>query len=132
MFVDVHCPDHLAPAELDAYLERGWFRMGQTIFTTNWLNFKDTFYSAIWLRVLLDNYQPGSTEKKLLQRNAGFQVEIRPASITIEKELLYLRYKQGVAFEASASLQTLMFGNSDENIFETWEVSVYDTEKLIA
>lgn len=132
MFVDVHCPDQLAPTELDAYLERGWFRMGQTIFTTNWLNFKDTFYSAIWLRVGLDNYQPGTTEKKLLQRNAGFQVEIRPASITIEKELLYLRYKQGVAFEASASLQTLLFGNSEQNIFETWEVSVYDKGKLIA
>jgi arginine-tRNA-protein transferase len=132
MFVDVHCPEHLTPAQLDDYLHHGWFRMGQTIFTTNWLNFKDTFYSAIWLRVQLANYAPGSTEKKLVQKNAGFRVEVKPATITIEKELLYLRYKQAVPFEASASLQTLLFGNSDNNIFDTHEVNVYDNDRLIA
>ncbi|HMJ70214.1 MAG TPA: GNAT family N-acetyltransferase [Cyclobacteriaceae bacterium] len=132
MFVDVHCPDHLTPGELDAYLDHGWFRMGQTIFTTNWLNFKETFYSAIWLRVRLDDYAPGGTEKKLIQKNAAFRTEIRPASITIEKELLYLRYKQAVPFEASASLQTLLFGNSDNNIFDTHEVNVYHDDKLVA
>lgn len=132
MFVDVHCPDHLTPGDLDAYLEHGWFRMGQTIFTTNWLNFKDTFYSAIWLRLALDRYSAGSTGKKLLRRDSGFKTEIRPASITIEKELLYVKYKQSVTFEASASLQTLMFGNSEDNIFDTYEVDIFDNGKLIA
>ncbi|MEI9917558.1 MAG: arginyl-tRNA--protein arginylyltransferase [Bacteroidota bacterium] len=132
MFVDVHCPDSLEPAALDDYLQRGWFRMGQTIFTTNWLNFRETFYSAIWLRVLLNDYVADSTQKKLLQKNSRFHTEIRPAVITIEKELLYIRYKQSVPFEASASLQTLMYGNSDRNIFDTFEVDVYDNNKLIA
>ncbi|MEJ0033540.1 MAG: hypothetical protein WDO15_25805 [Bacteroidota bacterium] len=85
MFVDVHCPDRVEPAALDDYLERGWFRMGQTIFTTNWLNFRDTFYSAIWLRVLLDDYTEDHTQKKLLQKNSRFHTEIRPSVITIEK-----------------------------------------------
>lgn len=132
MFVDVHCPDHLAPGELDAYLERGWFRMGQTIFTTNWLNFKDTFYSAIWLRIALGPYSVSSTERRLVQRNSGFQTEIHPATITVEKEILYIRYKQSVSFEASASLQALMFGNSETNIFDTYEVDIFDNGKLIA
>jgi arginyl-tRNA--protein-N-Asp/Glu arginylyltransferase len=132
MFVDVHCPDRLEGAALDDYLERGWFRMGQTIFTTNWLNFRDTFYSAIWLRVLLDDYVADNTQKKLLQRNSRFRTEIRPAVITIEKELLYIRYKQSVPFEASASLQALLYGNSDHNIFDTFEVDMYDNNKLVA
>jgi arginine-tRNA-protein transferase len=132
MFVDVHCPQVLQPKELDDYLERGWFRMGQTMFTTNWLNFKDTFYSAIWLRVVLGEYAADTTEKRLFQRNSRFQTHIRPASITIEKELLYIRYKQAVPFEASASLQILLFGNSEHNIFNTFEVDVYDGDKLIA
>lgn len=132
MFVDVNCPEKLEPQALDDYLERGWFRMGQTIFTTNWLNFKETFYSAIWLRVLLDNYSPDGAQKKIVQRNARFHTEIRPAAITVEKELLYLRYKQSVPFEASVSLQTLLFGNSETNIFDTYEVNVYDDGKLIA
>ncbi|HEX8060804.1 MAG TPA: arginyl-tRNA--protein arginylyltransferase [Cyclobacteriaceae bacterium] len=132
MFVDVTCPDRLEPAALDDYLQRGWFRMGQTIFTTNWLNFRDTFYSAIWLRVLLRDYNEDSTQKKLMQRNSRFRTEVRPATINIEKELLYLRYKQSVPFEASASLHTLLFGNSGHNIFDTFEVDVYDDDKLIA
>ena len=132
MFVDVHCPESLEPTALDEYLERGWFRMGQTIFTTNWLNFKETFYSAIWLRVLLNDYSPDSTQKKLLQRNSKFRTQIRPATITVEKELLYVRYKQSVPFEASVSLQTLLFGNSETNIFDTYEVDIFDKEKLIA
>lgn len=132
MFVDVHCPERLEGKALDLYLERGWFRMGQTIFTTNWLNFRETFYSAIWLRVLLNEYTPDTTQKKLIQRNSKFKTEIRPASITIEKELLYIKYKQAVQFEASASLQTLLFGNSEHNIFDTYEVDVYDDGRLIA
>lgn len=132
MFVDVHSPDHLVPGALDAYLDHGWFRMGQTIFTTNWLNFKDTFYSAIWLRIAIDQYTSDETEKKVHRKNSGFKVEIQPATITIEKELLYIRYKQSVSFEASASLQTLMFGNSDNNIFDTKEINVFDGGKLIA
>ena len=132
MFVDVNCPESLKPQGLDEYLERGWFRMGQTIFTTNWLNFKETFYSAIWLRLQLNDYSADGTQKKLLQKNLRFQTEIRPASITIEKELLYVRYKQSVPFEASASLQALLFGNSETNIFDTYEIDVYDQDKLIA
>lgn len=132
MFVDVQCPDRLEPAALDDYLERGWFRMGQTIFTTNWLNFRDTFYSAVWLRVLLRDYVVDSTQKKLMQKNSRFQTEVRPAAITVEKELLYVRYKQSVPFEASASLHSLLYGNSDHNIFDTYEVDVYDDGKLIA
>lgn len=131
MFVDVRCPENLTPAELDFYLEKGWFRMGQTVFTTNWLNFKDTFYSAIWLRVRLNDYIPDSTQKKLLQRNSRFHVEVRPASVTPEKEVLYLRYKQSVPFEASMSLQALLFGNHERNIFNSFEVVVYDGPKLI-
>lgn len=132
MFVDVVCPEKLEPQALDDYLERGWFRMGQTIFTTNWLNFKETFYSAIWLRVRLSDYRVDNSQKKLNQRNSRFRSEIRPASITIEKELLYVRYKQSVPFEASVSLQTLLLGNSESNIFNTYEVDVYDDDKLIA
>jgi len=132
MFVDVHCPERVEPAALDSYLERGWFRMGQTIFTTNWLNFRDTFYSAIWLRIQLNNYTADATQAKLLQKNSRFQTEIRPATLTIEKELLYIRYKQSVPFEASVSLQSLLYGNSDHNIFDTHEVSIYDNGKLVA
>ena len=132
MFAQVQSPDSLAPEALDAYLEKGWFRMGQTIFTTNFLHFKDQFYSAIWLRIKLDEFITEKKEQKLFRQNACFRTEIRKASINQTKEDLFATYKQGISFEASSSLQQLLFGKSDNNIYDTQEVNVYDGDTLIA
>jgi len=133
MFADVRCPERLKPQELDDYLSGGWFRMGQTIFTTNFLNFKDRIYSAIWLRVVLDKFGGDSTQEKLFKRNAGFRTEIGPASLTPEKEELFMRYRQSVSFEPSPTLNHLLYGKSlQPSIFDTYEVAVYDAGKLIA
>lgn len=132
MFAQVHCPDTLAAEELDRYLEQGWFRMGQTIFTTNFLNFKTHLYSAIWLRIPLRDLSHDTTQKKLAKKNSRFRVEIRRALITPEKEALFSAYRQSIHFEASASLRALLFGKSIHNIYNTQEINIYDGNKLIA
>src|SRR5688572_27360273 len=101
MYGQVHSPETLSGDELDAYLEMGWFRMGQTIFTTNFLSFKNQFYSAIWLRVVLPRFSAEKTQQKLAKKNAGFATEIIPAHISAEKEALFAKYKSSVPFEAS-------------------------------
>jgi leucyl-tRNA---protein transferase len=130
-FGQVHSPESLAGEELDAYLELGWFRMGQTIFTTNFLNFKNQFYSAIWLRVVLSQFADDKTQQKLKRKNAAFKTQIGPAVITPEKELLFARYKDSVPFEASASLHQLLFGNLQANIYDTKEINIFDGDRLI-
>lgn len=132
MFAEVHCPEILAPEELDHYLAQGWFRMGQTIFTTNFLNFKSNFYSALWLRIPLSAFSTDNTQQKLLKKNNRFRVEIQRASVTSAKEALFARYKQNISFEASASLHTLLFGKASTNIYNTQEVNIYHNDKLIA
>ena len=132
MFAQVHCPDLLAPEELDQYLERGWFRMGQTIFTTNFLNFKNHFYSAIWLRIRLADFTRDKTHEKLLKKNNPFRVEIQPATITAEKEALFSTYRKSISFEASASIRSLLFGKVNHSIYNTQEINLFDGDKLIA
>jgi arginine-tRNA-protein transferase len=133
MFAQVHCPAALAPHELDAYLERGWFRMRQNIFTTNFVHFKDQFYSALWLRVTLADLKPDSSRDKLFRQNAIFRTEIRPASVTDEKEALYTRYREQIPFEPMASLRQLLYGDvSTIDIYNSFEVAVYDGDNLIA
>jgi arginine-tRNA-protein transferase len=131
MFGQVHSPETLSGDELDAYLEMGWFRMGQTIFTTNFLNFKNQFYSAIWLRVVLPRFFPDNTQQKLARKNAGFTTEIIPVHISSEKEALFTKYKSSVPFEASSSLRQLLFGSSSSNLYNTHEINIYDGKKLI-
>jgi len=133
MFAQVECPEFLRPEQLDAYLERGWFRMRQNVFTTNFVHFKNQFYSALWLRIVLEKFSADNGLQKIIKRNASFRTVIQPASITPEKETLYARYKAQLPFEPMASLTQLLFHEARPgNIYTTQEVALYDGEKLIA
>jgi leucyl-tRNA---protein transferase len=132
MFAQVHTPLSMTPEQLDSYLHNGWFRMGQNIFTTNFLNFKSQFYSALWLRIDLSRYAGDNTEQRLRKINKGFRIKINKATITAEKEELFSRYRERITFEASASLHQLMFGKSSYEIFDTHEVTVFADRKMIA
>lgn len=132
MFAAVNHPETLTPEEIDSYLFRGWFRMGPTIFTTNFLSFKERLYGAIWLRVNLETYRGERTQTKVFRLNNSLRTEIKRATITDEKEKLFETYKLSVAFEASASVKHLLLGKSDRSAYDTYEVNIYDNEKLIA
>lgn len=133
MFVEVHTPEKLTGQELDSYLDRGWFRMGQTIFTTNFAHVQDRMLSTIWLRVQLFEYELDAAHAKLLKRNARFTANIKPAELTEEKETLYTRYREPLPFTVSESLQHLLFGKGDgPSIYTTYEVTLHDQGKLIA
>ena len=134
MFSKVNAPFSLLSDELDEYLEKGWFRMGQALFTTNFLNFKTQFYSAVWLRTDLKSFAPDSTFLKLKKLNAGFQFRIQRFNLTSDKHDLFNLYRGSVPFDASDSLVQLLYGTSGivESIFDTYEVCLYDDEKLIA
>lgn len=132
MFAQVHYPETLASEELDNYLAEGWFRNGQRIFTTNFLNFDNQLYSAIWLRIDLHEYQAEKEFIKLKKQNAHFSIRIQQASITPEKEALFQKYKTSVSFSAAQSLKTLLFGETESDIYSTQEILLYDNERLIA
>ncbi len=132
MYAQVHYPDRLAPGELDKYLESGWFRMGQSLFTTNFLHFQQEFYSAIWLRVDMKRFVRDRTQEKLFKRNRIFRMEIGDANLDIRKEELFARYKQGIAFDTSPSLYHLLHGKVFYNLFDTREITLYHDDKLVA
>lgn len=131
-FAEKHYPEVLLPEDLDAYLEKGWYRMGQTIFTTHFLCFDKGFFSAIWVRLDLDGYQFNKRQRKLLHRNARlFRVSWQPATITPEKENLYRRYRANFPGVLSPSLRENLLDGEEYNIFSTYEITIYDREKLI-
>ena len=106
--------------------------MGQSIFTTHFLRFHQTFYSALWLRVPLKNFNPDKAQLRLLRQNAGFRYEILPLHLTPQKEELYARYRDQVAFDAPSSLEHLLFHEGQHNIYQTMELNIYDGDILIA
>jgi arginine-tRNA-protein transferase len=131
MLAHVHFPQTLAGEELDRYLAEGWFRMGQTVFTTNFLNFKQQFYSAVWLRLKLSACQSEKADENLAKLSRRFTVRIQKAEINQEKENLFTRYRSQVSFEPSSSVQALLYGRAVHNVYQTMEVIVEDNGKLI-
>lgn len=132
MFATILFPQTLEPAELDNFLANGWYRMGQSVFTTHFLSFNNNFYSAVWLRVCLTDAVDDAKFIQLQKQNRQFRTEIKKADITQQQEALYKNYKQAIAFEPTETLQTLLFGFATTNLFNTYCVNIYDHNTLIA
>nr|WP_299417912.1 arginyl-tRNA--protein arginylyltransferase [uncultured Emticicia sp.] len=136
MFVELHYPEYISAQELDVYLANGWFRMGQSIFTTNFLRFHNKFYSSIWLRIDLINSKKSKTQQKIEKLNTKFRVEIQIANPTEQHEELFCKYRESMKFDAAPSVKSLLYGQQEERallrIFDTVEINVYDVNKLIA
>ncbi len=132
MFVELLNPESISHQELDIYLANGWFRMGQAIFTTNFLRFNNIFHSAIWLRIDLDRFKTSKFQQKLLKLNTHFTVRIEPFFYTWEQEDLFQKYRNHVAFDAAPTLASLLYVDKLSNIYDTYAISIFDNDKLIA
>lgn len=134
MFERLAIPHPIAPAELDACLASGWYRMGQTVFTTDYLCFAGALYRAIWLRVGLPNFLGGKTFQRLRQRNRDLSAVLRPALPGAEQERLWSTYRRSVSFEPAENVNALLyrFGVGEEDYFRTHELCLYRGERLVA
>jgi len=123
----------ITSTELDQYLEKGWYRMGLSIFTTQYLVFDKKIYSAIWLRLPIFGYKLSKSRRKLINKiEKRFTVKITNAQITEEKELLFEEYKLNFKGDLFSSLRMYMQDNENFNIYNTKECCIYDEGKLIA
>jgi leucyl-tRNA---protein transferase len=133
VFAEKHYPEVLQAEDLDSYLERGWYRMGQSIFTTHFLCFGDQLYSAIWIRLNASEHQYSKSQRKLLRRNATrFTVRYAPSELTAEKEALYQKYKQNFPGFIARSLQESLLDGEISSHYHTLETQVYDGDQLVA
>ncbi|MFN4084677.1 MAG: hypothetical protein ACK4LB_01970 [Spirosomataceae bacterium] len=129
---DIHSPAILPPPILDTYLAHGWFRMGQQLFTTQFLYFDDQFYSAFWLRIELPRWSPSKSQEHILKRvYQRFQVSIELYQYNQEDDALFEEYRKSIPFEHSHSIQQLLYGNAEFQIFQTYSIRIWEGDKLI-
>lgn len=132
MLTNKRYPEILYADELDAYLERGWYRMGQSIFTTHFLYFDHSVYSAIWVRLNVDEHRFRKSARKIMNRNGKqFDVVFRQGFISSEKENLFQKYKNNFSGRLSNNLKEYLLDGEDYNIYNTLEAAIYDNNQLI-
>lgn len=132
MFTQFHNPQSLHGELLDFYLANGWFRSGQYIYTTKILNFDGILYSPIRIRLPLEGYEFRKSLRKIWNKNQKFTTVFRKAFISREKEELYQKHKLRFDGYVSQTIKDALQDGGETTIYDTYEVAVYDGEKLIA
>lgn len=130
MFSKIEFYEQQTPKQLDQYLANGWYRSGKNIFTTNFLKFDNTFYSAIWYRL---NLQNGNNllpilDKKLA-KTKSFKVTFEKFEYDSEAESLFQKYRTSRPFETAKSLFELL--DVPHAQYNTQAVKIYDYNRLI-
>lgn len=137
MFKDLHILPRITGSLLDQYLAQGWYRMGQIIFTTDYLLKDEQWYRVFWLRYRMDLFRFSKKQVKMMRLPAGFTVSTRPLQLTEELEALYQLYRGELDFEISPTLRenlfSLNFISSEEApVFDSQVIEIRDKGKLIA
>jgi leucyl-tRNA---protein transferase len=132
MIRDIHFPFEMTGLELDDYLARGWFRMGQTIFTTDFIPVKNHVHPVFWLRFLVQKVNYGKKQKRLLNSNKGLTVITRPFLLSEEIEELYSLYRATIDFDAPLTVESFLLDGAIGSIYDTQLIEIRDAGRLIA
>ena len=135
MFTEKHHLNFLSPKDLDNYLQRGWFRMVQTVFTCQFLFFENAIFSTIWIRRSLKALSFSKSQRKILKKNkAQFRFEFGPLELNREKEKLFHKYRKSFKGSTYLSLSSSLFEPFElaKVLFNSYECRVFDGDKLIA
>jgi leucyl-tRNA---protein transferase len=132
IYYQVHTPESLPQKILDIYLAAGWYRMQQTIFTTDIISKEDSLVPVFWLRHLTAAYTPSTSHKKISKAGNKFTAHVVPFTITDELENLYQLYRASVDFDISPSLQDSLLGEATQSIYYTTCIAIRDGHTLIA
>ncbi|MGN6803179.1 MAG: hypothetical protein ACTHJN_14855 [Ginsengibacter sp.] len=131
MIQDFKFPLRITPEELDSYLAAGWYRMGQCIFTTDYVERDGEYFKTIWLRNRLKNYNSSISFQKLERRNKEFTTEIAPFNYNQNYELLFQKYRSSLPPGRAGDLHSFLIGDSPYMIFNSLVLNIYDEGKLI-
>jgi leucyl-tRNA---protein transferase len=132
IYYHVHHPDTMPGTLLDEYLAKGWYRMQQTIFTTDIIIKDDLVIPVFWLRTVLKRYAPAKAATRIFQINKDCHVTLTTGTITAEAEELYQLYKASVSFEVSDTIQGYLLGEAMTSIYNTKCFEVRKGNQLIA
>lgn len=133
----------LLPQTMDSLLAQGWYRSGQSVFTTNWLILDDGLIVSrvLWARMDLRNWTPTRRHLRLLREHARFSITLSDAVITPEIEDLFAAYLEHTKLDSGPTVAAVLMGHYEGeqyarfaglNFFPTKMFSVRDGSTLIA
>lgn len=133
MSATILTPQLFTPLDLDNYLAKGWRPYGQRIYTADFIQLKlGEVYSVLPTRLDLATHQWRKGQRKLLRKNKEkFQFTVKPASLDTEKIRINDLYRNYFPDKGVEDLN-IHLSHNDRQIFNTFELCIYDNDQLIA
>ena len=113
----------------DRYLAHGWFRMYDTMFTTDVIELDEQVLQVHWLRYRVSTMRLGKGQKEIVTRNRKFSLRYKPLVLNDETEALFAMYKVMKPFVGYTSLFQA-FG-SGGLVFDTMVAEVRDENEVL-
>ena len=122
----------LSAKQFDKLMAQGFFRNGQSMFKTQLMLMHQQLYTSISIRLDLQQHEFSKSLRKIFKKNTQrFDVKINPLSFSEEKQELWEQHQHRFVGASTHSLYN-HFCYEGYNNFDTWEVCVYENNKLIA
>lgn len=115
---------------LDRYLASGWYRMGARMFTCRYNFYPNGFLTTVWTRLPLRAHAFPKSVRKLVRRNGTrFRHEVHRARAGADEERVFGAYRRTKNYDLHSKAAHYL-RHDPEVPFETWQVSVYDGDRL--
>jgi len=125
-------PASLTGAELDAYLARGYYRIGRSIITADYLVSDGELMSTIWTRLDLKGYRFRRSLRKIMAQNGKrYRTVVGEVSLDAAHVALYERYRASVKGHRARTLEDVLGGDEGRALFLTREIAIYLGDELV-
>ncbi|MDG2425894.1 MAG: GNAT family N-acetyltransferase [Flavobacteriales bacterium] len=136
MLVQTHFPKKLAPHRYDSYLASGWFRGSVMLYKVDLLCVDSGVFGVVNIRLNLDQHELKKSQRKRMARaDRKFTTTVKPCvldAIGDAQEALYDQQKHRFQGFVHGTLREYLASGFPHTVFDTYELCVYDGERLAA
>jgi leucyl-tRNA---protein transferase len=124
--------NHITPDQLDWLLAQGWRHFGTWFYryavSTHWGGLRH----VLPLRIVLDQFAPSRSQKRVIAKNRDLRIVIRPSFIDDAKETLFYVHRERFDDNIPDSLYTFLSGEPATVPCTNHELCAYDGDRLLA
>lgn len=133
MMVEYKFIESLSRREMDRYLSDGWLKHIEFFAKIKFMCLDEKISSIVSIRLPLKKYSYKKSHRRIVRNvEKNFTVRTGAASMSGSKELLYEAFKERLHGFIFFKLSDFLTESGGKTLFDTYEISVYDNEKLIA
>lgn len=126
-------PDTLSPTTLDELLANGWYRIGQSFISCDFVNMEQGVRGVIWTRVPLATYSFRKSLRKLIRKiERKYEVCVQPCVMDDEHQRVYSAYLDVAPGERPEDLWEARSSSADYDLFDTREICIRLDGELVA